>query len=313
MTRSSRSKTRPKPDPPAGAPVRLTFEAIGTHWQIDMAGVKQGDAARLRTAILERIGNFDRQYSRFRQDSLVAEMARRAGTYRLPDDAGPLFDMYREMYLLTDGAMTPLAGQMLADAGYDASYSLREGEVSHPPAWEEVMEYDFPELRLSRPAMLDFGAAGKGYVVDLVASLLDAEGCDEYCVDAGGDMVRRGPEDDPLRVGLEHPDEMGMAIGVAYLRGGALCGSAGNRRAWGRFHHVIDPRSLRSPTHIRALWVTAGSALLADALTTALYFASPEVLGKRYNFEYAIIHEDYSLRHSAGFPAEFFAAPPEGS
>ena len=54
-------------------------------------------------------------------------MARAAGQYHLPDDAKPMFDLYYKLYAATDGKCTPLIGQVLVDAGYDANYSLQVG------------------------------------------------------------------------------------------------------------------------------------------------------------------------------------------
>ncbi|MBV6760325.1 FAD:protein FMN transferase [Rhodococcus opacus] len=51
--------------------------------------------------------------------------------------------------------------------------------------------------------MTDVGAAGKGYLVDLVSRTLTEEGIDRFLVDASGDMRHRGAE--AVRVGLEHP------------------------------------------------------------------------------------------------------------
>lgn len=266
--------------------------------------------ARARRAVAGRIEQFDRDYSRFRADSLVSAMARTAGRYQLPPDAQPLFDLYRELYDLTAGAVTPLVGGLLAAAGYDAAYSLRPGTLTPPPAWPGTLRYEFPHLTLARPVSLDLGAAGKGYLVDLVAGVLRTHGITAYCVDAGGDMAHQGAlEADPLAVGLEHPADAGQVIGVAQLRNQSLCGSAGNRRAWAGLNHIIDPHTRTSPTHLRAVWAVADTTLLADALTTALYFVPPPILAAHYVFEYALVYEDFSLEHSADFPAAFFTTP----
>jgi len=294
---------------------RLGFDAIGTHWRIDIGSRPPAVSWQtLREMVLERIGRFDRTYSRFRPDSSVTAISRQPGTYRLPDDAAPMLRLYRELYALSDGAVTPLIGGLLADAGYDDTYSLRPGVLRPVPAWDEVMEYREPELLIRRPVLLDFGACGKGYIVDLVARMLSEAGCGDVCVDAGGDIAWHPATTGAagLRIGLEHPEDASQVIGVAEVAAGALCGSAGNRRSWDRFHHIMDPRSLESPRHIRALWVTADTALLADALTTALYFVSPGPLMERYTFEYAILYDDYRLESSPGFPATFFVSGGEG-
>lgn len=285
------------------------FEAIGTRWQIDLpAGTPPAGANRALAAVRERIEAFDRVYSRFRPDSLVTQMARQPGDYTLPADAGPLLECYRQLYDLTDGAVTPLIGQLLTDAGYDSVYSFQERELKTPPVWDEVLVYRAPRLTLRRPALLDFGAAGKGYLVDLVGAVLAEHGLAAYVIDAGGDLLHRGPAASPLRVGLEHPDDPSQVIGVAEISNQSLCGSSGNRRAWGRFHHIIDPHQLASPTSIRAVWVAAPSALIADALATALFFAPAAVLAQHFTFEYLLVRDDYTPELSAGFPAKVFTA-----
>jgi thiamine biosynthesis lipoprotein len=208
------NKSKPKP--------KLNFEAIGTHWEIEVPSESTPrQLTHLQRRVVERIEEYDLDYSRFRPDSLVTLMAKSAGTYDLPPDAQPLFDLYREMYELTDGAVTPLIGQVLSDAGYDANYSLQAGGMHPTPAWDEVLVYTFPQLTLKTPALLDLGAAGKGYLVDIVAGILREEGIENYFVDAGGDMAYRGAE--PLRVGLEHPTNLKQAVGVAELESGRSC------------------------------------------------------------------------------------------
>lgn len=283
------------------------FEAIGTRWRIDI-GEPLSDGARedLRRRISDRIAEFDKDYSRFRQDSLVAEMARRAGTYDLPADAEPMLTLYGHLYDLTKGAMTPLVGQLLADAGYDADYSLKPGELRTPPRWEDVLEVAFPKLTLKKPALLDFGAIGKGYLIDIVGGILHDAGHRAYCIDAGGDILYRQPSGRRLRVGLEDPLDPGKVIGVAEIADGSICGSSGNRRAWDRFHHIMDPRTRASPRHLAAVWTVAKTAIKADALATALFFAAPEALLPYYDFEYLLFFPDRTVKASPRFPAELF-------
>ncbi|HSX00018.1 MAG TPA: FAD:protein FMN transferase [Patescibacteria group bacterium] len=283
----------------------LEFAAIGTQWRITIAKRMSRSALDvLKEAVFRRIAQFDMQYSRFRTDSLVSAMTEKTGTYQLPDDAKPLFDLYEQLYERTGGAVTPLIGQALSDAGYDAQYSFIPKRMHPTPTWDQALVYAFPTLTIKRPVLLDVGAAGKGYLVDIIADIIEASGITEFCVNAGGDMTQRGSQAET--VGLEHPGNSEQVIGVATLQNRSLCGSAGNRRTWDGYHHILHPRSHLSPQAVRAVWVVAESTLLADGLTTALFFTEARLLHKWYNFEYAMVMEDYSLTHSAGFPAEFF-------
>jgi len=106
------------------------------------------------------------------------------------------------------------------------------------------MEYDYPKITIKKPEALDFGAGGKGYLVDIVSDLIKEYGGREFCIDAGGDI--RYESSKPLRVGLENPNDMNQAIGVATIANTSLCASSGSRRKWGNFHHIINPHTLKS-------------------------------------------------------------------
>jgi thiamine biosynthesis lipoprotein len=282
----------------------LSFEAIGTKWTIDLYA--HSFSPELEAAIHERISSFDLVYSRFRGDSLVTRISREAGTYSLPDDAQPLLHLYKKLYQLTGGRMTPLIGKVLVDAGYDSQYRLEQtAPLTSPPRWEDVVSYIHPLLTVSEPVLVDVGAAGKGYLVDLVGEVLASHGVSSFCIDAGGDMLVVSPQE-PLRVGLENPDAADEVVGIATLDSGSICASAGNRRTWGKFHHTIDPLTLKSPTHLKAVWVVAESALVADGLATALSFAPAVTLLQDFSFSYALLREDGTMEASKDFPAEFF-------
>jgi thiamine biosynthesis lipoprotein len=286
----------------------VTFEAIGTHWSIT---IDDALPPKVECALFERIHKrialFDKQYSRFREDSLVTVMSKKAGNYTLPEDAKSMMSLYRELYLITGGLLTPLVGKLISDAGYDASYSLQTKEMTKPDEWDVALSYTHPVLMVHTPTLLDFGAAGKGYLVDIVSALITEAGCTSFCVNAGGDIFVKSESGAGVPVALEHPDNSAEAIGVATISNQSICGSSGNRRAWGEFHHIINPKSLLSPKHIRAVWVVADSCMVADALATALFFVEPQALKPQFEFEYLIVWADYSAEYSTHFPGKLFS------
>lgn len=286
----------------------FSFDAIGTTWSINIADkVDQIRQASLLQKIQERIEQFDKVYSRFRNDSLVMKMSRALGAYVLPMDAEMLLNQYKKFYDVTEGKVTPLIGDVLVNAGYNSEYSLvQTKDLEIPKRWENVIEYQYPKLIIKEKTILDFGAGGKGYLVDIISELLEKEGIRDYCIDAGGDMLVRNQRSVPLIVGLEDPEDDSKVIGRVSLSNQSLAGSAGNRRVWGKFHHIIDPNELSSPRHILGLWVIANTTILADLLATALFFSTPERLHKHFDFECLIMRADRSVSKSTGFEAELF-------
>lgn len=290
---------------------RLTFEAIGTKWTIDaFSEVTDATWRRLQAEIAERIEVFDKTYSRFRADSWVTRISKRAGEYELPPDGLPLLEFYEQLYRVTGGHITPLIGSVMRDAGYDANYSLTSKVLHKPPKWEEAISYAKYSLNMKRAALLDFGAAGKGYLIDIVAELIEHAGLTDYVVNAGGDMLHHSSSAHSVPVGMENPFDTGEVVGIVQLTNKSLCASAGNRRAWGKYHHLISPLTLQSPHDTAATWVIADTAMLADGLATALFFVPPKTLQKQFRFAYARLGADMQLEHSHNFEAELFTINP---
>lgn len=283
-------------------PHSIDFEAIGTKWRIEsLVPLPQNTLQR----IYQRIETFDTTYSRFRADSLVSEISRTAGDYTFSNDILPLMRLYQKLYECSDGKVTPLIGNALERAGYDAEYSFVEREQKVLPSLGDVLELDDTTIRTNQPVTLDFGAAGKGYVIDMIAAILNEEGVTEYVIDGSGDLRHRGTVIN--RVGLEHPLQNDVVIGAIDVRNASLCASASNRRVWGRgMHHIFDPTTLRPTNDILATWVIAQEALHADGLATALFFVDPKKLENDLSFQYVRMFKDASLEYSHNFTGEIF-------
>lgn len=285
-------------------PPSVQFDAIGTFWQLDTA---RPITPELAARIHDRVDAFDRTYSRFRRDSLVAAIAERAGEFEFPDDAAPLFDTYRRLYSVTDGRMSPLIGQAMDDLGYDRTYSLRpRGTVRPAPSWDEAFAWDGRTLTTARPMSIDVGAAGKGYLVDIILELLADAGHTEVTVDGSGDIRHRGRES--IRVALEHPKDPTMAIGVATIDNASICASASNRRTWGNdLHHIVDATTGLPTRAVIATWAITALAREADAIATALFFTEPDRIASQFDVTWVRMLSDGRVEYAAEFDGEIFA------
>ena len=192
-------------------------------------------SARVRS----RIAAYDAVWSRFRDDSVVARMSREPGTYRLPDEAGPLLDLYAMLGRCTDGAVSPLVGtqpgparvrrRLLAAArggaraGAGVGRRARARRLHSSSCASRSCSTSAPRARgssstWSRPSC---GTAASSSTSSTPAGT--------WCTAAVP----------PFRVALQQPGDPTRAIGVVELDGAALCGSAVDRRAWGDgLHHV---------------------------------------------------------------------------
>lgn len=278
------------------------FEAIGTVWEIETQHPLPLRERQRVTAVIDR---FDREWSRFRDDSVVRSLEG-GGATDAPPDAAAMFEVYAELSDATGGAVDPLVGSALEALGYDAAYSLRGGEPEpRTMPWRDIVSWTGGELRLRRPGLLDVGALGKGRLVDLVADEIHRTAPGAAVVDAGGDIRVSGATE---RIGLEHPYDLTRAIGVWEVTDAALCASAVNRRAWGDgLHHVLDARTGLPVRTIAATWAVASTAMLADAASTALFFDGGPALAHAWGVEWVRMTTDGAVEWSPGCSAELFS------
>lgn len=277
------------------ATAKYTFEAIGTWWSIETDAPLK---AEVKQAIQAAIAEFDATYSRFRSDSLVMR-ARNSGTFAFPPSITALYDTYASLETCTNGAVNPLVGASLEQLGYDANYTLaQKGSALIPPPFTRTVVRNNKTLTFTQPVLLDIGAIGKGYLVDVLAAIV-ARNHPTYVIDGSGDIAVHTKT--PDIVGLENPHDPTRVLGIVRLQNKSLCASAMNRRAWGNgLHHIIDARTGKpATTDIIATWAIADTTMHADALATGLFFARAKTLQQAFgDFNYVTIKKDGTVNHN---------------
>ncbi len=128
---------------------------------------------------------------------------------------------------------------------------------------------------------VDLGGIAKGYAVDKAAEVLLNAGIESAAINAGGDMRLLGARPDRLwRIGIQDPRKADAILGTLELQDIAVVTSGDYERAFEhdgvRYHHLFDPRTGHPARNARSVTVIAPSAVLADALATALFVLGPE-------------------------------------
>ncbi len=290
------------------SPQSFGYQSMGTTWKVSIwDDLESSVLADLERSILARSKAFDQTYSRFIKSSLICSLSEKRGIVAVPKDLVTMLRLYEKFFDYTDGKVTPLVGFALSDLGYDSEYSLKPKSVIRPvPNFHQALRIvDDTHIELLDSVLIDLGALGKGYFVDVLSSFLKSRGIRRFLVDGSGDIYYHGGGV-AIRAGLEDPGDATKAIGVVEMKEGSMCASGINRRKWDKYHHVLDPTSLTSPSDILAVWVLAEKAALADGLATCLFFAEPERLQKNFTFEYCILNHERKVKRSKGFNAELF-------
>lgn len=275
---------------------RHTFSAIGTEWCIDTAL----PLSSVEIDHIDRhIDTFDRVYSRFRDDSIVSQIhTSNGGNFMFPDNFEHLHNTYTVLEKLSAGAINPLVGASLESLGYDASYSLQPSSPVVPQSFRNMVTRNGNRVQFNASVLLDVGAIGKGLLIDEIAAII-RERHDSYIVDGSGDIAIH--TDKIEVIGLEHPFDSTKVIGTMGVSNKSLCASATNRRAWGAgLHHIIDARTgMSTDNTVVATWAVADNTLIADALTTGLFFVDPDVLKREFGeFHHVVLYADQTIRHN---------------
>ncbi|MFT8705258.1 FAD:protein FMN transferase [Bifidobacterium aquikefiricola] len=218
----------------------VTFpQALGTGIII---ALDQPATQDFQDTVAAMIEHFESELSRFRDDSTVSAIAHatHGGSFEFSAHLAPLFHIYDALYCATSGAVDPLVGADLVRLGYgpDLSFEMLPEALAHNgaahgrPCWAEAVERDGSTLRTHRAVQLDFGAAGKGFLVDMIAdqiaTLLEPQV--SYVIDAGGDLCVRTLQ--PQSIALEDPQDTTQAVGTVSLSDASFCASAPSRRHW---------------------------------------------------------------------------------
>lgn len=189
----------------------------------------------------------------------------------------PLF-MAVEVAKLTDGLFDPTVGKMMEVNGFNRHYLT--GDYMESPFSDSVTYQDIvldPQSRtllLRKPLVIDLGAVAKGFAIDLaVNELKEFEG---FMVNAGGDLFAGGVDEkgDPWKVGIQHPKQKGKLIETIEISNEAVCTSGSyERRKPNRqdLHHLVNPKTKRSPNEWISCSVIAPFAMMADAFSTAAF------------------------------------------
>ena len=117
-----------------------------------------------------------------------------------------------------------------------------------------------------------------------------------------------GSAADPWTIAIQDPHNEAGYAGLVRLGGECIATSGDYMQAFTedrRFHHIIDPRSGASPIETSGVSVVAGSAMEADALSTAALVLGPDdgiaLLERRRGVEGLIVTKDGRRVRSSGF------------
>ncbi len=261
--------------------VTLRGEALGTLYQVTAVGsLPEEFGERLE----ELFGVTNSSMSIFAPGSLLSRINR--GETNIADEhIAYCITLAQRVSRISDGAyditIKPLV-EAFGFAGKNPDYKVNVDSLLQFVGYEKL-SLEGLEIRKADPRVtIDLNSIAKGYIVDLVAKLLEEYGCRDYLVDIGGEIFCRGtnPRGEAWGVGIETPFEGNFSLTGEHITtivrvsevGMATSGNYRNFRTdaeGNKYTHIIDPRTGSSTTSsLLSATVVAESCALADAYGT---------------------------------------------
>ena len=257
------------------------------------------DAARaegLKKAIDDTLSAIDWSVSGYNKGSLLTKV-NNGENPPLDSIFIDLMNLSRRLWRETDGAFD-VTGAPLFDLW---GFGFKEGRMPSQQAIDSAMavvgmdRYSMVEgadgqtyLQMPEGGKVNFNAIAQGYSCDVVASVLDGWGSENYMISLGGELVCKGlsARGDQWRVWIDRPEDGNNESGalkqdVITITDCSLVTSGNYRKFYivdgQKYSHTIDPSTGRPVTHdLLSATVLAEDGATADALATALMVAGPE-------------------------------------
>jgi thiamine biosynthesis lipoprotein len=224
----------------------------------------------------------------------------------------------------TGGVFEPTIKPLLDLWGFGPDANTEPVEkIMEAVGWRKVRMENGALIKSHPAVQLDLTAIADGYGADRAADVIRKNGCADFLVEVGGEIVADGMNRSgrPWRVGIETP-QPGSAHGSEIFQtlefSGKAMATSGNYRNFRRradgalYSHIIDPHTGRpAESDVASVTVIAGRCMNADALATALCVMGSERglqwLKNHPEFQaFFIIHgadgQTFISKSTAGFP-----------
>jgi thiamine biosynthesis lipoprotein len=141
--------------------------------------------------------------------------------------------------------------------------------------WSRVVTEPERIRLLGKGTQITLNGIAQGFAADRAAEALVACGVVHALVDAGElGAIGNKPRGKPWSVAIQHPRQEDAYLALAKLNGRCLATSGDYATTFTSdfmSNHLFDPHSGRSPTDFASVSIAAPTAVLADALSTAVF------------------------------------------
>lgn len=243
------------------------------------------DGSDLHGQIREELDRLNSIFSTFDTSSVISRI-----NSNRPVEPGPefLFCFKRAMEIsgITGGAFDITAGSMVNAWGFGPEERKRMtpgiiDSLKQITGYKKITIKDGEIIKELPEIKIDMSAIAKGYTCDIIGGWLNDEGCENYMVEVGGEVVAKGRNEKGRiwTIGISRPDESSFLATTELqarvrLPEKALATSGNYRNYYvedgKKFAHTIDPKTGYPVQHsLLSATVLASDCIDADAFATA--------------------------------------------
>jgi thiamine biosynthesis lipoprotein ApbE/Na+-translocating ferredoxin:NAD+ oxidoreductase RnfG subunit len=296
---------------PGQAVTELHGAAFGTTWTIKVRG-RDVDAELLKRELEAELNRVEFSLSHWRESSATADFNHLESVqpFGITPELAETTEFALRLSALTDGAYDITVAPLTNLWGYGPAGKLPDPTPEQLKAalakvgWRKL-KLDKENLTLAKShegVNLDLGSILQGYAADRAASILRAQGQDQYLIEVGGEILAAGS----WRVGIEDPFNPRLMLQTMLLTDRALSTSGlyrAKRLAAGKpVSHILSPKTGRpvTPT-LEMAAVYHASCLQADGWSTALMavgFEEAKRLAQREKLDVILVTPDKQVWRS---------------
>jgi len=258
---------------------------MGSTFTVALYGDDRVKMEAAADAALDEVRRLDELLSNYKPDSEWSLVNKRAAAR--PERVSPeLFRLLSDCWEYSrqsEGAFDITVGPLMKVWGFYKG----SGHLPHRPEIQAALtKVGYRHMHLDagaqtvwfdRPGMeMDPGGIGKGYAVDRGIAILQKAGFSHAMVNAGGDTRIIGDRlGKPWIVGIRDPDDKNKIVVRLPITDAAMSTSGDYERFFDeggvRYHHILDPKTGKSPHKVRSVTIIGPYATRTDALTKSVF------------------------------------------
>lgn len=255
----------------------------GTYYSVTYL---QPEGKDLQKEIDSTLHQFDLSLSTYIPNSIISQINRNIDTVRTDAYFEEMYKMARSVSEKSNGAFDITVAPLVNAWGFgfgnhDRSKSPDVTKILPNIGYNKIKLVDHKIIKDNPNIMLDASALAQGQSTDVISRLLEKNGCTQYMVEIGGEVMCKGlnPKGEKWRIGIDKPiddpaNESGDFQAIASISNVAINTSGNYRQFYYRdgkkYAHEIDPRSGYPVVHnLLSATVVAPNCMQADAYATA--------------------------------------------